>query len=296
MKTKSITHSKFRNPGILFELLVRQITVDTLEGKDNSPAINLMRKYFKPNTELGKEYQLYQTLLEMNNLTESKALQLIDLVGTQRNKLDEVKLAKEKYEFIKEIKSIYDLKEFLQVKIPAYKVYASIYKTFLAESVDFNVTSIQEVAMARFSLIEHLMRDRKIVKNPTSETDIIEVFKNQTEDLRMLTHKIMLDRFNEKYANLNGKQRKLIKEYINSVSDSEEFARYVRSEIDPLREEIKNLAETQKNKVLKIKLNEVSSQLNTIKDRKKIRDGELTSMMIAYQILEEMRNTNRSSI
>lgn len=289
MKNKNIAHSKVKNCGILFELLVRQITVDTLEGKEGSPAIGLMRKYFKPTTELGKEYQLYQTLLEMNSLSEGKAMQVIDLVARQRTRLDEVRLAREKYELIKEIRSIYDINEFLQVKIPSYKIYASIYKTFLAEAVDFNVTSIQEVAVARFALIEHLMKDRKPVKNPTSETDIIEVFKNQTEDLRMLTHKIMLDKFNEKYANLNDKQKILIKEYINTVSDSEEFARYVRSEIDPLREEIRQLAEKQPNAVLKIKLNEVSAQLNKIKSRKKIRDSELTSMMIAYQISQELK-------
>jgi hypothetical protein len=168
-------------------------------------------------------------------------------------------------------------------------VYASIYKTFLAESADFNVSSIQDVAIARFALVEHLMHDHKPAKNPTSELDIIEVFKNQTEDLRMLTHRIMLDRFNEKYANLNEKQRKLIKEYINTVSDSEEFARYVRSEIVPLMEEIEKLAKTQTDKVLKIKLNEVSSQLDKIKSKKKIRDSELTSMMIAYQIVTELK-------
>ena len=289
MKNKNIAHSKVKNCGVLFELLVRQITVDTLEGKEKSPAIGLMRKYFKPTTELGKEQQLYRTFFEMNSLTESKAMQIIDLVSRQRVKLDEAKLAREKYALIREVKGIYDLKEFLQVKIPSYKIYASIYKTFMAEAADFSVTSIQDVAIARFALIEHLMKDHKPSKNPTSEMDIIEVFKNQTEDLRLLTHRIMLDKFNEKYANLNDKQRMLIKEYINTVSDSEEFARYVRSEIDPLKKEIKTLSEKQTDRVLKIKLNEVSTQLDKIKSRKRIRDSELTSMMIAYQLITELK-------
>ena len=41
-----IKHSTFRNTGILFELLVRQVTIDTLKGVD-SPAIDIMKKYFR---------------------------------------------------------------------------------------------------------------------------------------------------------------------------------------------------------------------------------------------------------
>ena len=51
----NIKHSKYKNTGILFELLVRQITADTLSGKD-SKATNILKKYFV-KTELGKEYK-----------------------------------------------------------------------------------------------------------------------------------------------------------------------------------------------------------------------------------------------
>ena len=66
-----IKHSKFKNPGILFELLVRQITADTLKGSD-SPAIDIIKKYFV-KTELGREYKLYETILKSKVLTESVA-------------------------------------------------------------------------------------------------------------------------------------------------------------------------------------------------------------------------------
>ena len=66
-----IKHSKYKNTGILFELLVRQITSDTLSGKD-SKATNILKKYFN-KTELGREYKLYESLLKRTNLTEGKA-------------------------------------------------------------------------------------------------------------------------------------------------------------------------------------------------------------------------------
>ena len=51
-----IKHSKYKNTGLLFELLVRQITADTLNG-GSSPSLNILKKSFA-NTELGKEYKL----------------------------------------------------------------------------------------------------------------------------------------------------------------------------------------------------------------------------------------------
>lgn len=284
----NIRHSKVKNTGVLFELLVRQITVDTLENKPNSTALNLMKKYFRPTTELGRELQMYRAFFDMNRLTEVKAAQFIDFVSNQRKKLDDYQLAREKYELIKELKNSYDLKDFLNIKIPFYKIYASIYKTFLVETGNFNISNIREIADSRFTLVEHLAHETK----PTiaaGEARIIQEFKNESEDLRLLSYKLMLDRFNQKYQNLNESQKRLLKEYINSVSNSEAFAKYVQSEIEPLKTNITSLAAKEPNKVLKIKLKEVSSQLEKIAERKRIRDNDLTAVMIAYQLAEELK-------
>ena len=74
----NIKHSKYKNTGILFELLVRQITADTLSGND-SKATGILKKYFV-RTELGKEYKLYETLSKHKNLTEGKAEVVVNSV------------------------------------------------------------------------------------------------------------------------------------------------------------------------------------------------------------------------
>ena len=66
-----IKHSKYKNAGLLFELLVRQITADTLSGK-SSPSLDILKKSFA-NTELGKEYKLYETLFKNKNISEGRA-------------------------------------------------------------------------------------------------------------------------------------------------------------------------------------------------------------------------------
>jgi hypothetical protein len=288
MKPKNISHSKVKNTGILFELLVRQITVDTMNEVQSSPALKIMKKYFTPSREMGKELQMYRSFFEMERLTESKAIQFIDLINRYRSKLDEGKLAKEKYNLVKEIKENYNLESFLGTKIPSYKVYASIYKTFLAESGDFPIQNISEVASSKFTLVEHLATD-KTAREPKSEARVIHEFKNQSEDIRLLAHKLMIQKFNEKYSNLNSRQKKLLREYINNTPNSHSLINHIRSEVGPLAESIRGASKNE-SKVLQIKLNEVASQLENMEDIKRVKAKDMTALMTAYSILEEIEN------
>ena len=288
-RSVNISHSKVKNTGVLFEILVRQITSDTLEGRPDSAALNMLKKYFNANRELGKELQLYQAVFNAPRLSESRALQYLDMVIKQRKKLDERKLAAEKYEFIKEVKNYYDLEEFLSCKIPSYKLHASIYKTFITEAKfgGNTVLNIQDVASARFTLIEHLIgTGRKTVKK--EETVLLEEFKNQTEDLRLLTYKIMIDRFNEKYENLNDKQKSLLREYINDVSGTNTLVNYIVTEVPTLCNSIQRKSSRLNDRVMQIKINEVISQLSNIGKNRGIKDNEITALMIAYQIAKEL--------
>jgi hypothetical protein len=290
MSIKGITvaHSKVKNTGVLFEVLVRQITSDTLEGRPNSIALDLLKKYFSADRELGKELQLYQTFVNADRLNESRAVQYLDMVVAQRRRLDEKKLLQEKYELIKEIKKHYDLENFLSCKIPSYKLHASIYKTFVAESQDKNtsILNIQDVASARFTLLEHLLGHTR--KAEHKESALLEEYKNQSEDLRLLSYRILIDRFNEKYDDLNEKQKTLLREYINDSASKHTLLNYVKSEVPTLQKELRQKIRSVKDKVVQIKLNEVVLQLDGIGRKNTVRDNEVTSLMIAYQIVKEL--------
>lgn len=289
-RSVNINHSKIKNTGVLFEILVRQITSETLAGNDNSPALNILKKYFNVNKELGKELQLYQAFFSTPRLTESRALQYLDMIINQRKKLDDRKLNVEKFELIKEIKSVYPLNNFLSCKIPDYKLHASIYKTFITEAKfgGESVINIRDVASARFTLIEHLLGTNKSSKKEDSV--LVEEFKNQTEDLRLLTYKIMIDRFNTKYDDLNDNQKSLLREYINDVSGTNTLVNYISKEIPVLRRSIQQKSNRLTDRVMQIKINEVLSQLSIIGSQKSIKDNEITAMMVAYQIDRELDN------
>lgn len=288
MKGITVSHSKVKNTGVLFEMLVRQITSDTLDGRVNSPALNILKKYFHTNTELGKELQLYQAFVNAEKLNENRAVQFLDMVLSQRRRLDERALSKEKYELIKELKNTYDLEAMLSCKIPSYKLHASIYKTFLMEVRNNSdvIMNIQDVASARFTLIEHLLGHGRVIEQ--KESALLEEFKNQTEDLRLLTYRILIDRFNEKYQDLNDKQKNLLREYINDVSSKNTLLTYIKQEVPILQQELRKKIQSIKDKVTQIKLTEVVSQLDTIGTKNVVRDNEITSLMIAYQISKEI--------
>ena len=125
----AIKHSKYRNTGILFELLVRQTTSDLINNQD-SKAVKILKKYFT-NTELGKEYSLYNAITTSPKLSEAKAEMLISTVLEQYNKLDREKINKSKYNLIKEIKQNYDLDNFFLVYLTLFEKRESLKKYFI---------------------------------------------------------------------------------------------------------------------------------------------------------------------
>ena len=178
---KKAKHSKFKNAGILFELLTRQITADILAGRDESFTKNLMFKYFHESKELGKEAQLYYFILQQSSKDANSAERILNVVLQTRSKLDERELNKQKYSIIKEIKEKYNIDEFLKNKIPNYKLYASVYKLFENQSdqeVKFNV---EELLESREYVVENLIKEKK------SGEESLDVYGSQSaEDLGWL--------------------------------------------------------------------------------------------------------------
>ena len=223
-----VKHSKIKNTGILFELISRQITVDVMIDDKNSKSVEVLKKFFNENTELGKENQLYQGLLKENYNSSHKAEKFVDAVIKAREKLQNRKLRTEKYNLIKEIKENYIVEDFFRARIPNYKVYASIYKKFLAETTPV-FDPVDEVD-STFSIIEHITLNK--IKPRYTDSKVISEFKNEDKDLRLLSYQLMVDNFNGKYKSLNSMQRNLLKEYVNNISNTNSLREFINSEVN----------------------------------------------------------------
>ena len=281
-----IKHSKYKNTGVLFELLVRQSTSDLMSNVD-SKAVKIFKKYFT-NTELSKEYNLYNTVLNAPKLNESKAEVLVNTIVEQAKKLDREKLDKEKYNLIREIKKHYDLDNFFKAKIDAYKVYASVY-TLIENQLSSTMNDTKQIITNKLSLLEHITKETLTERKVASK--VVEEFMKEDKEIRVLAYRILVEKFNEKYSSLSTEQKDLLKEYINNISDTKKLKTYLNTRLLEVKTEITGFKETTKDKVLRIKLNEVLNFIKPIAINESIKDEVLIGLMQYYQLISELKAT-----
>ena len=223
-------HNKIRNTGLLYEFLLRQITADVLNKDDKSKAISIVKSRFNETTELGKELALYNIVMNKKFNNDAKADYFINEVVKERRKLNNSVLKREKYNLIKEIQSNYNLQKFTSSKVPNYKIFASTYKLF--EFI--NSLSPDEKTESFFNLVEHITTNDKDIKLSETITHL-----PNDEDLRILTYKTLLEKFNRKYTKLSGAQKNLLKEYINNISNTNSLKDTLQTIVSELKKRFK---------------------------------------------------------
>jgi hypothetical protein len=283
----NIKHSKYKNTGILFELLVRQITADTLSGKD-SKATHILKKYFV-RTELGREYKLYESITKYKNLTEGKAEVVINSVIESSKNLNRGALKRQKYNLIQEISKHYNLEEFFQTKLSNYKSYAALYT--LVEIYNSELLSTpDQIIVNKIAILEGLTT--KPVSKKKVEDDLMVEFQSYDKDLRILTYRVLLEKFNGKYASLNDNQKTVLKEFINSVDSTPKLKTFYNTKIQEIKDELTKMTEKVTDKVVKIKLNEVNNMLLPLGKLSKVGNDDLVNLLQYYELLEELSKAN----
>ena len=282
-----LKHSKYRNTGILFELLVRQITADTLKGGE-SPALPLLKKYFS-QSQLGREYKLYETLMKSDIISEGKANILISTVLESSSKINRTQLKREKYNLIKEINESYDGSTFFSSKLPTYKRLASVYTLMEAYNTNDQIDTDQLVDN-KVTLLEYLTKEE--VKAKEVESDILKEFKKQSPEMRSLAYRILLEKFNEKYSELSIDQKRVLKEFIESENSGVKLREFYNSKINELRNILKEEISKVDNDVIKIKLDEVKKYLVEIKKTDKVSNDNIVDLLEYFELVKEIKNSH----
>ena len=274
-------HSKYKNTGILFELLTRQITSETISN--NSPkAVGILRKFFSNNSVLLKEYQIYHALLNKKFDKEANATVLLETLISAHDKLNKSVLRRERYNLVREIKDTYNIEDFFKAKINNYKVYASVYN--LLENKTANPLNIVD---SKVIILEHITG--KGLPNKPKKDMVMEEYEKFDKETRALTYKMLMEKFNEKYSKLDNNQRRLLKEYVYNISNSPKLKSFINEEINKVKTEIKDLSK-KTDKVTQIKLNEVVGLIKPLCKKSSVHDDNVVNLLNYYELVNELKS------
>jgi|TARA_R110000744_G_scaffold155642_2_gene271061 hypothetical protein len=269
-------HSKYKNTGLLFELLVRQITADTMNDT-NSPAITILKKYFV-NTELGKEYRLYEQLGNYKNQSETKSEIIISSLLEASAKLNRSEVKKQRYNLIKEVRNKYSEEKFFKVKVNNYKIYAA-FNNLVENQSNKNITP-EDTIHNKLTLLEHLI---KPIATKPADT-LMEEYKEYPKDVKILTHRIMLEKFNDKYEHLLPEQRNILREVVTSIDNTSKLRDFYNTKITEVREKLTYKLDTLEDKVIKIKIQEVLKYISPVEKTRTVSDENIINLLQYYEL------------
>ena len=282
-----IKHSKYKNTGILFELLVRQATADTLKGTD-SPAIDLIKKYFV-KSELGREYKLYESVIKSKIIGESKANVIISTILESSKKLNRTSLRKQKYNLISEIKKDYSIDSFFGTKIKNYKEFASLYTLIEGYNND-EITDTDQLVDNKVTLLEYLTKQDVTTKEV--KEDVLKEFQTYDKDLRILTYQVLLEKFNSKYNNLSVEQKQVLKEFINAIDSTPSLREFYNNKIVELKETLNVESINITDKATQVKVQEISKLLTELSKNDKVSNDNLVDLLQYYELVKEIKVAN----
>lgn len=281
-----IKHSKYRNTGLIFELLVKQIASDTLNNSD-SAAVSIIKKHFTGKTSLVREFKLYEFILKNRQVSQSKAEAILSTITEISRKLDQNSLKKQKYDLISDIKENYSINEFFAIQTPDYKALASLYCLLEAQNSD-SLVDPQYFVNYKSTLLEHLTTNKQD-KGEVKDT-LIEEYSKYDKDLKLLTFKILLEKFNDTYKDLLPEQKNILKEFITSVNSQTRLRNLVNEELIKIATAVNKLKAKVKNEVVMIKLDEVSKSIQPLSNKDRINDGHLVNLMQYYDLVNELKS------
>ena len=281
-----IKHSKYKNTGLIFELLVKQIAADTLSKKDSS-AVSLIKKYFTGKTSLTREFKLYEFILKNRGVSQMKAENIVSTIIEVSRKIDTVALKKLKYNLIKEIKDNYNVEEFFAIKVRDYKPLAALYCLLEAQNA-LDVINPDILVSNKVTILEHLTSAPQ--SEEAAKDTLIEEYSKYDKDLKLLTFKILLEKFNSNYKSLLPEQKSILREFITSVNSTTRLRNIVNEELIKVATAVKELKNNVKDEVVKIKLEEVYKSIKPLSKKEKISDNHLVNLMQYYELINELKS------
>lgn len=280
-----VRHSKVKNTGLIFELLVKQVVSDSVNGIQESAAIDLIKKYFTKSSPLSRELKLYEFTIKNTNVGVAKAQEIVSVILEVATRLDREAVRKQRYNLVKEIKANFDETKFFGSKLPNYKPLAATYCLLEAHTNPSIVNP--EVLIENKTTLLHFLSGVEPSEKEVKE-QLIEEYAKYEEDLRLLSYKILLENFNGSYNNLLSDQKTLLKEFITNVDSTEKLRSVVNEEFAKVKRSLEVVAPIVDDKVVGLKLAEIANRIEGLGKEEEVGDNHLLILMQYHQLLHEV--------
>lgn len=280
-----MNHNKKRNVGIIYELLVRAVSAYLIEDKKNKAqqALDILSKHYNQNTELYKEFRLFNALAKSTVKDSAVAAAIINESKSAVKRFNHDKLIKEKSSLIRDINHQLVDVDFYYRKVPDYRIFASIQST-INEWSQGDRSNLTETVILESRLIEWLTSDKK-------DDDMIE--EGNKQDVDTLVVKIMNEKFNEKYNDkLTLEQKTLIRDYVFSMQNDdgimirEKARKIVKESLTSLEA----LRKSEKDKFVLEKAAIVESKIKSL-DFESVDDDKISKLMTLTQMINEIKES-----
>ena len=279
-----IKHSKYKNTGLIFELLVKQIAADTLARKD-SPAVKILKKYYTGNSSLVREFKLYELILKNKGISQAKADSILSTILEISRKIDRKAVKNQKYTLIKELKEYYNLDEFFSMKVRDYKGIAALYCLMEGQTVE-DLVDPQTLINNRTTVLEHLTSQKQ--NQEKIKDSLVEEYSKYDKDLRMLTYKILLEKFNNAYKDFSPNQKQVLSRFITEGASENKLRDLVNEELQAVKVLIEKYTSRSSDDIIKIKLQEVVANITPIVKTKKATNNDLINLLQYYELINEL--------
>jgi hypothetical protein len=123
-----------------------------------------------------------------------------------------------------------------------------------------------------------------VIKDP-----LMEQYEAQPKDIRLLTYKLLVDKFNDKYAGLDNSQKQLLNKYIVNVNDTEALKEYIQTVIPTIKKQLSEHVNHITDKVTKIKVEKLSEMLCTVENMKTIKESHVLSLLRYFDLIRELQ-------
>jgi mRNA-degrading endonuclease RelE of RelBE toxin-antitoxin system len=258
--------------------------VDILNNASSSLATEILKKHFHKGSELFKENRLFNVLIESKFKSVDRAEHLVETTIKAFNKvIDKNRLKLEKYNLIKSIKEGFELNEFFKSRVGNYRILAAV-NNVLSE----DYSNPAALSKNHYTIVENMTSDKK-----SEETELMKTLRRENKDLRSITYKILIEKFNKKYKSLSRNQKDVLREYINNLSNTNVLNDFLESKFKGISFDLKKSLPKIDDKVIKIKIKECIKLIEDTKYSSKQHSHNVLKLMRFYQLMEDVRNATK---